>query len=158
MVSLSHAPDGAQRLTMKLQPPELGQVQIRIDRPADDAPARIAITVERPETLQLLLRDQPQLQRALDLAGVPAEGRTISFHVATPEPAARSETTVAPPPAGASSAMGGDVSYGASREGGRPAQPDTQQTASGITDDNETVEAISITPTRWLRAGLDITA
>ena len=34
---------------MKLEPPELGQVQIRIDRPADDAPARIAITVERPE-------------------------------------------------------------------------------------------------------------
>lgn len=158
LVSMGHAPDGAQRLSMKLEPPELGQVQIRIDRPADNAPAHIAITVERLETLQLLLRDQPQLQRALDLAGVPAEGRSISFHVATPEPAARSETAVAPTPTGSSSATGGDLSYGASRQGGQPAQPETRQTASGITDDNETVEAIPIMPMRWLRAGLDITA
>jgi len=155
---MSHSPDGAQRLTMKLEPPELGQVQIRIDRPADNAPAHVAITVERPETLQLLLRDQPQLQRALDLAGVPAEGRSISFHVATPEPAARTETAVAPTPAGSSSAMGGDLSHGASRQGGQPAQPETQQTTSGIADDNATVESIPIMPMRWLRAGLDITA
>jgi len=158
LVSMSHSPDGAQRLTMKLEPPELGQVQIRIDRPADNAPAHVAITVERPETLQLLLRDQPQLQRALDLAGVPAEGRSISFHVATPEPAARTETAVAPTPAGSSSAMGGDLSHGASRQGGQPAQPETQQTTSGIADDNATVESIPIMPMRWLRAGLDITA
>lgn len=143
---------------MKLEPPELGQVQIRIDRPVDNTPAHIAITVERPETLQLLLRDQPQLQRALDQAGVPPEGRTISFHVASPEPAARSDTAVAPAPAGSSSATGGDLSYGASRQGGQSAQPEPQQNTAGITDDIETVETIPIMPMRWLRAGLDITA
>jgi hypothetical protein len=143
---------------MKLEPPELGQVQIRIDRPADNAPAHIAITVERAETLQLLLRDQPQLQRALDQAGVPAEGRTISFHVVTPEPAARSETAIAPAPTGSSSAMGGDLSHGASRQGERSAQPEIQQRTTGSADDNATVEAIPIMPMRWLRTGLDITA
>lgn len=158
LASLSHAPDGTQWLTMKLEPPELGQVQIRIERPAENAPAHIAITVERPETLQLLLHDQPQLQRALDLAGVPAEGRSISFHVATPEPAVRSDTAVAPAPAGSSSATGGDLSFGASRQGGQPAQRDAQQTTAGIVEDNETVKAMPITPIRWLRAGLDITA
>ncbi len=75
LVSTAHGPDGAQRLTVRLDPPELGHVQIRIDRPTE-APARVEITVERAETLTLLLRDQPQLQRALDAAGVPAEGRS----------------------------------------------------------------------------------
>jgi flagellar hook-length control protein FliK len=154
---MSHAPDGTQRLTMKLEPPELGQVQIRIDRPVD-APAQVAITVERPETLQLLLRDQPQLQHALDLAGVPAEGRSVTFHVATPEPSARTETAMAPTPTGSSAAMGGDLSHGASRQGGHPAQPGTQTDTSGTTDDNDDFEATAVTPTNWLRAGLDITA
>ncbi len=156
LVSMSHTPDGAQRLTMKLEPPELGQVHIQIDRPTDDAPARVAITVERPETLQLLLHDQPQLQRALDQAGVPAEGRSVTFHVVTPEPAARTETAMAPTPTGSSAAMGGDFSHSASRQGGRPMQPETG--TSGATDDNEDLGAITVTPTRWLRAGLDITA
>ena len=82
--------DGTQRVTMRLDPPELGRVQVRIDRPTD-APARVEITVEKAETLTLLLRDQTQLQRALDQAGVPAEGRSVTFHVASPEPAPRSE-------------------------------------------------------------------
>ena len=85
---MGHAPDGAQRLTVRLDPPELGQVQVRIDRPPD-APARVEITVEKPETLTLLLRDQPQLQHALDQAGVPPEGRSVTFHIASPEPASR---------------------------------------------------------------------
>jgi hypothetical protein len=155
---MSHAPDGAQRLTMKLEPPELGQVHIQIDRPTDDTPARVAITVERPETLQLLLRDQPQLQRALDQAGVPAEGRSITFHVATPEPTARAETAMAPTPAGSSAAMGGDLSHSASRQGGRSTQPEAETGASSATDHNEDLGAVAVTSTRWLRAGLDITA
>ena len=81
---MAHAPDGTQRLTLRLDPPELGHVQIRIDRPPD-APARVEITVEKPETLTLLLRDQPQLQRALDQAGVPPDGRSVTFHIATAE-------------------------------------------------------------------------
>ena len=43
----SHA-DGAQRLTVRLDPPELGQVQVRIERPR--TPARVDITVEHAET------------------------------------------------------------------------------------------------------------
>jgi flagellar hook-length control protein FliK len=153
LVSLGHAPDGAQRLTMRLQPPELGQVQIRIDRPTLDAPARVAITVERPETLTLLLRDQPQLQRALDQAGVPAEGRSVTFHVATPEPSTRTDTATAPQPAGWTSSMGGDLSHGASRQGGMSMQGDT-----AATEDSEEIEAIPGAPVSWQRAGLDITA
>ncbi len=94
-MQIGHASDGAQRLTVRLDPPELGHVQVRIDRPSE-APARVEITVEKSETLTLLLRDQPQLQRALDQAGVPAEGRSVTFHVAPSDPAQRSDPSTAP--------------------------------------------------------------
>ncbi len=90
-------PDGAQRLTVRLDPPELGQVQIKIDRPSD-APARVEITVQKQETLTLLLRDQPQLQRALDQAGVPADGRTVTFHIAASGPSMRTDAGTTPVP------------------------------------------------------------
>ena len=63
---------------IRLAPTELGHVQVRIERPAD-APARVVLAVERPDTLMLLMRDQPQLNRALDAAGVPPDGRTLQF-------------------------------------------------------------------------------
>ena len=106
---------------MRLDPPELGHVQVRIDRPPD-APARVEITVEKVETLTLLLRDQPQLQHALDQAGVPAEGRSVTFHIASPEPAPRSEPAAVPAPGVATGGPSGDGSHGALAEW-RPAGP-----------------------------------
>lgn len=119
LVQMGHASDGSQRLTVRLDPPDLGHVQIRIDRPAE-APAHVEITVEKPETLTLLLRDQPQLQRALDQAGVPAEGRSVTFHVATPEASSRNEPATAPAPSVASGGLSGDGTHGAPRQGGQP--------------------------------------
>jgi hypothetical protein len=149
-MQLGHAPDGAQRLTVRLDPPDLGHVQVKIDRPPD-APARVEITVEKPETLNMLLRDQPQLQRALDQAGVPAEGRNVTFHVAAPEASSRSDPGTAPVPQTNAGGLTGDGSHGAAR----------QHTRSGrgprdTTDDGE--EFTPITASRWMRAGLDITA
>ncbi len=77
LVQLSHAPDGG-RLTLRLNPVELGQVDIQIDRAADGS-AAVHVTAERPETLQLLISDQAQLHHALDSAGLPQEGRTLSL-------------------------------------------------------------------------------
>lgn len=151
LMQIGHAPDGAQRLTVRLDPPELGHVQVKIDR-TSDASARVEITVEKPETLNLLLRDQPQLQRALDQAGVPTDGRTVTFHVAAPETSAHTDAGTAPVPGTGAGGLTGDGSHGAARQHGRPAnrQHDT-------TDD----DGAEFTPTAamgWLRAGLDITA
>ncbi len=157
LVAMGHAPDGAQRLTMRLAPPELGQVQIRIDRPPD-APARVEITVERTETLTLLLRDQPQLLHALDQAGVPPEGRSVTFHIVAPEPPTRMDATSVPSPSGAASnGLAGEYSQSASRQGGQ-SSPQQQQTAADGSD--EAVQADATPPpwARWARAGLDITA
>jgi hypothetical protein len=151
LVSLGHKSDGTQRLTMRLDPPELGRVQVCIDRPAG-APARVEITVEKIETRTLLLRDQPQLQHALDQAGVPAEGRSVTFHIAPPEPAPRSEQSAVPAPGTATGGPSGDGSHGASRNGG---QPDRHQ--PGAPDSGDT-QFTPVAPPRWARAGLNITA
>ena len=70
-------------VVVRLNPGELGRVQVRIGRAAGAA-REIDLTVERPETLLLLLRDQPALHRALDLAGIAAEARVVRFHLADP--------------------------------------------------------------------------
>jgi hypothetical protein len=151
LVSLGHTPDGAQRLTMRLDPPELGHVQLRIDRPLD-APARVEITVEKAETLTLLLRDQPQLQRALDQAGVPPEGRSVTFHVASPDPAPRSDPGTIPAPGVATGGPSGDGSHGAHRQAGHQ-----RQEQAGTLDTDDPLFSSNTWP-GWVRGGLDITA
>ncbi|HET7884276.1 MAG TPA: flagellar hook-length control protein FliK, partial [Acetobacteraceae bacterium] len=151
LVQMGHAPDGATRLTVRLDPPELGHVEVKIERPAE-APARVEITVERPETLTLLLRDQPQLQRALDQAGVPAEGRSVTFHVATQEAAQRSEPATAPAPGVAAGGPSSDGSHGAPRHGGQPRRQDA------TTADLDPIDLAAVAPSGWVRGGIDITA
>jgi flagellar hook-length control protein FliK len=139
LVSLAQAPAGGSRLTLRLDPAELGHVQIRIDR-AQDAPARIEITAERPETLALLQRDQPQLQRALDQAGVPVEGRSLTFHVANQQTG------------------GGQGWSGADTSGQSGGGSQTWFGASQQSSENDAGTGQPQTTSRWLRAGLDITA
>jgi flagellar hook-length control protein FliK len=64
---------GPGRLTVAIRPAELGTLQIITDR-GEDGTARIAVFAERPETLQLLLRDAPTLETALRAAGVDEGG------------------------------------------------------------------------------------
>jgi len=80
-------PGAPQQLTIRLDPADLGRVQLRIER-TPGGPARVDVVIERPETLLLLLRDQPQLHRALELAGIPAADRILQFHLAPPSASA----------------------------------------------------------------------
>jgi flagellar hook-length control protein FliK len=72
---------GGQQIMIRLQPADLGMVQIRIAQAAAGT-TQINITAENPATLLALQRDQPQLHHTLDAAGIPAAGRTVTFHVA----------------------------------------------------------------------------
>lgn len=101
------SPAGPSRVVVRLDPAELGLVQVGITR-QPSGPARIELMAERPETLQLLMRDQPALHRALDLAGVPAEGRTLHFQLGAPDAARDPAPAPAPQPGAAAGGMGSD--------------------------------------------------
>jgi flagellar hook-length control protein FliK len=68
-------------MTVRLQPGDLGMVQVKIER-ALSGTTQIDITADNPATLLAMQRDQPQLHRTLDEAGIPAAGRTVTFHTA----------------------------------------------------------------------------
>jgi len=62
------AQSGKSRFEIRLDPAELGRIDVRIDV---DRHGQVTshLTVEKPETLAMLRQDAPQLQRALDNAG-----------------------------------------------------------------------------------------
>lgn len=134
LISVAQSAGGTQRLTIRLDPPELGTVQIRVEHAAN-APMQVEINVQRPETLTLLMRDQPHLQHALDQAGVPAEGRTLSFQLDLQD---QRGTT-------------GDHGSG---HGRRPPTPAAQQMQADPDDPDDATAGTM----RWSRVALDITA
>jgi len=70
---VSRAQDGNKRFDIRLDPPELGRIDVRLDV---DQGGKVTsrLVVERAETLDLLRRDAPQLERALQQAGLNTEG------------------------------------------------------------------------------------
>jgi len=107
---------GPQSITLQLQPAELGRVQINIARNADGS-ASVTVTAERAETLALLQGDQLQLQRSLDQAGLPTEGRSLSFQLAEPNGVTGSADAGSALPAAASSSPGGSGGAGFGQSG-----------------------------------------
>jgi hypothetical protein len=79
LVSVSRDTANVRHMTLQLQPDALGHLQIQIER-APNQTIQIRVQVERPETLSLLQRDTPQLQHALDRAGVARDTMTVTFH------------------------------------------------------------------------------
>jgi flagellar hook-length control protein FliK len=163
LVTLAKTADGAQQMTVRLNPAELGMVQVRIER-AMSGLTQIDITADKPETLMALQRDQPALHQTLDQAGVPSAGRTISFHTVPPSPAS----------SGRGSAAAGQGDGQQNGAGGRPnyGNADADGSAGGGRAGYFSREAKSwsngrqpqvpeITPpghTQAYRVGLDITA
>ncbi len=157
LVSLGSS-QGTHHVTVQLDPQELGRLQIRIEQP-QDGPARVALTAERPGTLDLLVRDQAQLRHALDQAGVPAEGRALTFHLAAsaPDPLADASRTALA--SGTSGSAAGDLTgggrggaqQGPQRDGASAGQP--RMTGAAADPPADIPRAAP-----WLRAGIDITA
>ena len=68
-------------LTVRLDPPELGRVQVSITS-GTDKNVRAHIIVEKPEALSMLKRDLASLEKALHDAGISLDGDTISMDLA----------------------------------------------------------------------------
>jgi flagellar hook-length control protein FliK len=72
------AQSGRSRFEIRLDPAELGRIDVRIDV---DRHGQVTshLTVEKPETLAMLRQDAPQLQRALDNAGFKTGDSGLQF-------------------------------------------------------------------------------
>ena len=76
--------DGATRFTVRLDPPELGRVDVRLEVDTDGR-ARAVLAVERPEVQAELSRHSRDLERALGEAGVSVEEGDIEFTLTDPD-------------------------------------------------------------------------
>jgi flagellar hook-length control protein FliK len=68
---------GDSRFTIRLDPPELGRIEVNLSV-SSHGQAQAVLAVEKPQTLDLLLRDAPMLERALKDAGLEL-GSNLSF-------------------------------------------------------------------------------
>jgi flagellar hook-length control protein FliK len=70
--------NGQTRFQMRFDPPELGRVDVNL-KVARDGSVQAHLIVERPETLDMFLRDQRGLERALEAAGLNADSENLKF-------------------------------------------------------------------------------
>ncbi len=70
--------EGKNRFEIRLDPPELGRIEVKLDLDRD---GRITshIVADRPATLELLRNDAATLQRALDDAGLKTANNGLQF-------------------------------------------------------------------------------
>lgn len=68
---------GVQRFQIMLDPPELGRIDVKLD--IDGSRVNARLSVERPETLDLLQRDARALERALAQAGLDGARTSLEF-------------------------------------------------------------------------------
>jgi hypothetical protein len=104
-------------MTIRLDPAELGQVQVRIGRTSNGA-ATIEVAVERLETLRSLQADLTHLHLALDRAGV-SDQRSLTLHLAPPAaPAANTAGNDASNASSGGFSQNGGFSQSGSSQGG----------------------------------------
>ncbi len=72
------ASKGDSRFEIRLDPPELGRVDVRL-KVKDDGTVKAHLFVERSETLDGFLRDQRGLERALEQAGLKTDSGSLQF-------------------------------------------------------------------------------
>jgi flagellar hook-length control protein FliK len=167
LLTLAKTPDGGQQMTVRLHPAELGMVQVRIAQ-APSGTTQVEITAENPATLLALQRDQPQLHRTLDDAGIAAAGRTVTFHVAQPAEAAAGGGASASPngqgagqqgSAGRTGAGSADANGSAGGDrGSYPARERTAYPAGRRSNAAVAIGAAAGAVAASYRIGLDITA
>lgn len=112
---LPHAvADGKRAIQVHLHPAELGSIDVKMQWQGDRMTAQFL--VERPETLQLLQRDMPALERSLNLAGVNVDSGSLQFSLRQQQDQGRSGGQGFTPSRGAAvermDARGGDEPLG----------------------------------------------
>ncbi|MGE0753428.1 MAG: flagellar hook-length control protein FliK [Variibacter sp.] len=81
----ARALEGKRRFEIRLDPPELGRIDVRLDV-GKDGQVTSRLVVERSETLDLLRRDAPNLERALESAGLRTNDSGLQFSLRDQSP------------------------------------------------------------------------
>ncbi len=74
----AQALSGKNRFEIRLDPPELGRIDVRLEID-NEGHVKSRLIVERAETLDMLRRDAPQLARALQQAGLKTADNALEF-------------------------------------------------------------------------------
>jgi chemotaxis protein MotD len=69
---------GANQFDIRLDPPELGRIDVRLDVDSNGQ-VTTHMTADRADTLQLLQNQQPQLEQALNQAGLKTADNGLQF-------------------------------------------------------------------------------
>jgi flagellar hook-length control protein FliK len=72
--------DGVDRINVKLNPADLGQIDIRMEI-GPDGRFNAVFAADRPQTVELLQRDARELARSLQDAGLRADAGSLSFNL-----------------------------------------------------------------------------
>ncbi len=75
------AKDGPTEMTIQMDPPELGRVLAKLQF-GKDKTVKAVLTIEKPETYTMLIRDAAALERALQNAGLNTDSASLSFELA----------------------------------------------------------------------------
>jgi len=74
----ARAQAGANQFDIRLDPPELGRIDVRLDVDSNGQ-VTTHMTADRADTLQLLQNQQPQLEQALNQAGLKTADNGLQF-------------------------------------------------------------------------------
>jgi len=74
----AHARAGKNRFEIRLDPPELGRIDVRLDVDRDGK-VTSRLVVDRAQTLDILRRDAPELERSLQQAGLKTGDNALQF-------------------------------------------------------------------------------
>lgn len=72
--------DGLDRIRIQLKPSSLGNIDVKMEI-AKDGKVMAVISIERPETFELLQRDARSLERALLESGLQADSNSLNFQL-----------------------------------------------------------------------------
>ncbi|HBM90882.1 MAG TPA: hypothetical protein DD400_03270, partial [Rhodospirillaceae bacterium] len=72
------AKDGKEEMTINLRPPELGKVQVKLAF-SSDGRVQVMVTADNQNALDLLMKDQSSLHKALQEAGLQTDSSSLEF-------------------------------------------------------------------------------
>src|SRR5262249_6289123 len=101
---------GERKFEIRLDPPDLGRIEVQLNVDSSGR-ATSHLVVDRADTLDLLRRDAPVLERALQSAGLTTDSGSLQFSLRDQSFAGRNQGTPAPvtpptPAPGAESDLG----------------------------------------------------